>query len=230
MQPHGSASPDAPKMRPDHLPEIQVAEAEAHPGRKPIRREALTDKRLRGLKPARPGTRYVIHDGRSGLAVRVTDRGERSWLVRPRLGTVPITVTVGSYPEVSLEDARTLALGALRAADDRVDPRGLTREQLRAIGTATLRPKAAARSDDGRPQTFGQLAAVFLASPAVVGKPSERETRRIVTTYFLTSGTDDAPSVDWRQVPGADLDRREINAALDRLVKRGPVQANHSSC
>src|SRR5439155_9133161 len=55
--------------------------------RAPSLGESLTDKRLKALKPASAGQRYTIHDGRTGLAVRVTDKGERSWIVRPKLRT-----------------------------------------------------------------------------------------------------------------------------------------------
>ena len=203
-----------------------------------VSRETLTDKRVKSLRAAVKGTRYVIHDGRTGLAVRVTDTGERSWIVRPLLGKRRILFTLGTYPETSLDDARALARGALRAATDGIDPRRLTRENLRAVATGELPPKAAARGAEFHALTFGELAEKFLASPAVTGKRSEKETRRIITTYFLTEpsvqgtsrrrrrGRRGGPSVDWKDVRVADLDRREINAALELLVKRGRVQAN----
>jgi integrase len=168
----------------------------------------------------------MVHDGRTGLAVRVTDRGERSWLVRPLLGKAHIWCTLGSYPETTLEDARTLARGALRAAADRVDPRPLARERLRSIAAGELNPRAAARGAHAGELTFGELVTKFVQSPAVAGKSSERETRRILTTYFLTESSAEAPSVNWKTVAVAELDRREINGALELLVARGHVQAN----
>jgi hypothetical protein len=96
----GSSRPTVPKLYPSltrERPPVDNSENSLYPtvpetdgidqGRTPSLRESLTDKRLRSLKPAPAGQRYTIHDGRTGLAVRVTDKGERSWIVRPKLRT-----------------------------------------------------------------------------------------------------------------------------------------------
>jgi integrase len=137
---------------------------------------------------------------------------------------------------VPLADARKLARGALALIGKGIDPRDHRPEQLEAIadaiadgGTATKAIEAVAANE----LTFGTLAEKFLASPAVKGKPSEGETERILRTYLLT----DPPkkpkdgkwrvSVNWTNTPVAALKPRVINEALDLLVERGRVQANH---
>lgn len=226
MRAHASADQNVPRMCPTEVgPDLDGRRAYAATSR-----ETLTDKRLKSLKAAAPGTRYMIHDGRSGLVVRVSDKGERSWIVRPVLGNRRLWFVLGSYPETSLDDARVLARGAFRASADDVDPRRLTRETLRAIAIGDVGAKAAVRGVRSADLTFGELASKFLDSPAVTGKPSEKETRRILATYFLGAGRDDGkPSVDWKDVPVADLDQIEINEALELLVKRGRVMANHAA-
>ena len=51
----------------------------------PLRREVLNDKKIAALKPAKQGVRYDVHDAlMPALAVRVTDTGAKSFILRTR--------------------------------------------------------------------------------------------------------------------------------------------------
>lgn len=196
---------------------------------------SMTDAWVKELKLVPEG--YVLRADRdvAGLFLRVGTT-EKGWLVYRTLHDKPVRVGLGGYPAVPLADARKLARGALALIGKGIDPRDHRPEQLEAIadaiadgGTATKAIEAVAANE----LTFGTLAEKFLASSAVKGKPSEGETERILRTYLLT----DPPkkpkdgkwrvSVNWTNTPVAALKPRVINEALDLLVERGRVQANH---
>src|ERR1700730_15459593 len=80
------------------------------------RKVVLTDRALKALKAAPSGKREMVWDGlQPNLAVRVTDKGRRSFVViRRRAGhPQPTWTVVGTYPTLSLSDAREAARAAL---------------------------------------------------------------------------------------------------------------------
>src|SRR5215211_2009046 len=75
-------------------------------------KQLLTDRALRNLKPAPAGKRLVIWDSAlPSFGIRVTDTGKASFFVmRRRQGDPkPVRVVLGSYPAISLSDARERA-------------------------------------------------------------------------------------------------------------------------
>jgi integrase len=81
-----------------------------------VEKVALTDYRLRALKPAPTGKRVMVWDAATPhLAARVTDRGHVSFIVvRRRPGDRhPLYVVLGSYPGMKLADARKAAVKTL---------------------------------------------------------------------------------------------------------------------
>jgi integrase len=72
---------------------------------------ALTDTRLRTLKPAKGKDERLVADG-NGLYIRVrTSRGEfsRTWQFRRKEKGRPSITTLGTYPELSVKEARLKA-------------------------------------------------------------------------------------------------------------------------
>ena len=63
----------------------------------------LTETRLRALKPKdKP---YKVADER-GLYIEVSPSGGKLWRFRYRIGTVEKKLSIGSYPEINIKDAR----------------------------------------------------------------------------------------------------------------------------
>jgi integrase len=82
----------------------------------PPRKFKLTDAFIRSLPPAPPGKRTMNWDTeQSNFAVRVTDRGGKSFVVmkRPEGGKMTLTV-LGQYPTMTLREARQEAQRVLR--------------------------------------------------------------------------------------------------------------------
>ena len=95
---------------------------------------------MKALQPAPSGKRVVIWDaGLQSFGIRVTDRGVRSFFVmRRRAGSPkPVRVVLGTYPALSLADARKKAGGALEALAAGDHPR--EREAIRQRAVARQR-------------------------------------------------------------------------------------------
>lgn len=92
----------------------------------------LTDKSVENFpKPPKGAPRAEVTDKLTpGLMLRVTDQGTKTWSVRYRIagggpeGTrgKPKQMTLGTYPLLSLSDARTQAAEKLKIADTGADP------------------------------------------------------------------------------------------------------------
>ena len=86
-------------------------------------RKNLTKAIIDNLEPASKGKRYQIYDVTvPKLLIRVTDKGTKSFMVIKRTAIEPIKVTIGHYPDVSIQQARTQALVILNEIADGKNP------------------------------------------------------------------------------------------------------------
>src|SRR6516164_9283862 len=69
----------------------------------------------------------------SGLALRVTQNGHRSWTFHCTLGGKRKRLTFGAYPAISLASARTRADEAKAAVAEGRNPNAVASETLQAI-------------------------------------------------------------------------------------------------
>jgi hypothetical protein len=85
----------------------------------------LTDRLLQSLKGARDGKPYDVRDTEArGLRARVMPSGERSFVLLARFskGANPTRRALGTYPVISLADAREKALAWKKLIDKGIDP------------------------------------------------------------------------------------------------------------
>ena len=74
----------------------------------------LTDAFVRSLKPREK--RYDVYDAQlAGFGIRVSPLGTKSWIVLSRNNQRKTRVTLGRYPQMSLNTARQHALVTLNA-------------------------------------------------------------------------------------------------------------------
>jgi integrase len=88
-------------------------------------KKALTDRGIRALPPPAKGKRRLVWDALvPGLAVRVTDRGQRSFVLVTRYpgSRHPAPRSVGTVGAITLEDARTKARDWLKLISAGIDP------------------------------------------------------------------------------------------------------------
>src|SRR5436309_15551419 len=94
----------------------------------------LTDRFCAGAKPRDGEAQTDYFDTQaSGLALRVSQSGYRSWTFHCTLGGKRKRLTFGSYPAVSLASARTRADEARAAVGAGTDPSLAASETLRHI-------------------------------------------------------------------------------------------------
>jgi integrase len=110
-------------------------------------------------------------------------------------------MTLGSYPTLSLADARQLARAALRDAAHGADPAGEKQAQRRA-------------------ESFGELAELYLDKHAKVLKRSWREDERTINRELLPR---------WKNWKAIEIKRKHVIAMLDEIAARGSgIMANRT--
>jgi integrase len=178
-------------------------------GKAAAKKVVLTDRALKALKPAPAGKRYWVWDAATpNLGVRVTDKGHRSFVVvRRRPGDEqPFTHVIGSYPAVSLADARKEAPDALSAIVAGRTPEEMERERLRI--------EARNRKD-----TFVSVAEDFITKH-VAGLRQSKEVENLIRRELIER---------WGPRPVTEIDRRDVIDALDEIIARGaPYAARHT--
>ncbi len=90
----------------------------------------LTDRSIKALK-AKPERYEVWEDGSTGLGLRVSPKGRKSWIYMYRFERRPRRMTLGLYPKLSLANARVLHAKAKELKEDGIGdeyPSGVARE------------------------------------------------------------------------------------------------------
>ena len=81
----------------------------------------MTDRGIAGLKPK--SKRYEVwEDGQTGLGVRMSPAGRKSWIYMYRFNGKPRRMTLGTYPAVGLADARVKHAKAKVDLEKGIDP------------------------------------------------------------------------------------------------------------
>src|SRR5205807_2092021 len=80
----------------------------------------------------------VLHDG-AGLYLRVAASGAKAWVFRYQLGGRRRDMGIGSYPAISLADARQRAVNYRRQRLDGIDPLEARKTQRQAQLVAEAR-------------------------------------------------------------------------------------------
>ena len=134
----------------------------------PRKRKTLTDKGIAALKPEPGKRRHVFDSIIPGLAIRVTERGVKSFVLITRLHGKQRWITLGRVGVLSLADARTEAGKAVLKAQAGEDPR----------------PRPAVAND------FGSIVDNFIERYAKKKQRSWLETQRIFDRYVLPAWRD----------------------------------------
>ena len=161
----------------------------------------FTTRSLDALKPPAQGRVEYWDVDTPGLGLRFSDRGRRTWTLMYRVKGRQRRMTLGTYPSLSLADARTQARDYLRNVAHGEDP-------------------AAVKKAERQAETFAELAELYLEKHA---KPKKRswETDRRMIKHDLN------PAFGHWKV--ADIRRRDVIALMDKIVSRGaPIMANRT--
>jgi integrase len=168
----------------------------------------LTDFFVEKVKPPARGRVEYFDASFPGLALRVTDKGGKSWCAFYRFHGRLRRFTIGSYTAIKPAQARRAAGAALDRVRQGVDPA----EEKRA------------RRDQRTPEmeTFGAVARDYLE---LHHKRNSRE-----STFSEAKRDFEKHSIAaWDKRPISSITRRDVIALIDRIVQRGAeVQANRT--
>jgi integrase len=175
-----------------------------------VSRENLTDRFVNSRKPAPDGQRHDYSDAIvPGLALRVTDRGHKSFVLITRYPSNPKNPTrraLGEVGVITLDQARQKARVWLELIKKGIDPK--------AEGA---RDRAAAQRR--QVNTFAAVAAEFLERHAA-GLKKSAEAKRIINGEFVKR---------WEARPITDIMPEEVAASIRAIVRRGsPYQAHNA--
>jgi len=136
-----------------------------------------------------------------GLGLRISQGGRKTWTVFYRFNGRMRRLTLGTYPILSLSDARGLATTALREALHGIDP-------------------ATAKQNARTANTFEELATLYLERYAKAEKRSWRQDEGTLNRDLLPK---------WRGRKAHEIKRSDVIQLLDEIVDRNaPITANRT--
>lgn len=162
----------------------------------------LTDTAVRQAKPKDKD--YSITDG-DGLALFVAANGTKSWHFRYSWHGKQPRISLGTYPEISLRDARELRDQARSQVAKGIDPRS-ERRQAQQAGAASQQ-----NTFEAVAERWYAFRAPRLSSAAKGGRHQSR----------LYLDKDLLPALG--KLPIADIRRADVLAAVRRVEKRGAL-------
>ncbi len=164
----------------------------------------FTDRSIAALKP-KAKVYEVWEDGRTGLGVRMSPKGRKSWNYMYRFDGKARRLTLGTYPALGLANARVKHANAKELLAKGTDPGALHVEKRRAERQA---------------ETVNDIAEEYLEKWARPRKRSAGEDERILRKDVLPA---------WGKRKAKDIRRRDVILLLDTIVERGaPIGANRT--
>ena len=168
-------------------------------------RKKLTDAAVERFKAPKSGRVEYWDAMLPGFGLRITDKGAKSWVVMYRVRGRLRRLTLGSYPAISLKDARREAGEAMREAAAGNDP-------------ATM--KALAKRQWAEPNTFRSVAEAWLAD---TGK---RGGARLRSKKAIESQLDRDVFPILGAVPVTEITRSDVRDLVRVVAVERPVAAN----
>jgi len=157
---------------------------------------AFTDAKVRAIKPG--NVRSVVwEDGSTGLGVRISPQGRKTWIYMYRFSGKPRMMTLGVYPALSLVDARLKQAEARSTLEKGYDPGAEIVVANRANREAL---------------TVSNLVEEYLEKWARPRKRTAKEDERMLRKDVIPA---------WGNRKAKDITRRDILTLLDSLLDRG---------
>ena len=164
----------------------------------------FTHRSIAALKP-KAALYEVWEDGRTGLGVRMSPKGRKSWNYMYRFDGKARRMTLGTYPAVSLASAHVKHARAKELLEKGTDPGALQVERKRAALDA---------------ETVADLIEEYMEKWARPRKRSAYEDERILRKDVLPA---------WGKRKAREITRRDVITLLDGIVERGaPIGANRT--
>lgn len=181
-------------------------------------RKSLTNKTILALKPQ--SKRYDIRDTYlPGFGVRVSPEGRKAFYAAYRYGIRQRRITLGTYPIVTLAEARERALETFRKVEQGIDPQNVRRTEFMTLGDgvdAFIRQYA-------KPQNKCWKETERVLKRELVSRFADRDVKQITRTDILEA-------VDAAIERGSNYQANRIVSYTRRMfnwfVERGIVEAS----
>ena len=145
-------------------------------------------------------SRPYYHDSIvGGLSVRITSKGVKSFVVQRRINKRPVIVTLGRYPEMTIQIARKQAIKALNSISEGVNPNNKDKEVL--IQNISL----------------GQVFSDYIRSRGTNLKDNTKKGYISAFNNYLK---------DWEGKPIAEITRDMVEKKHRTITKQSPTRAN----
>lgn len=155
---------------------------------------------LDNLPTPEGNSRPYYHDSETpGLALRVTSNAAKSFMVQRRINKKPKIVTLGRYPEMTIQVARKLAIKTLGSISEGINPAKLEEE-------AELKKTS-----------LGQVFSDYIRSR---GTNLKHNTKKNYVGAF------NAYLLDWADKPILDITRNMVEKRHRDITKDSPTRAN----
>jgi len=160
----------------------------------------FTKKNLDNLPIPDIGSRPYYHDAVvAGLCVRVTSNGIKSFAIQKRINKKPVIVTLGRYPEMTLQIARIQAVKALNTISEGINPNRHEEELLL------------------KKITLNQVFSDYIRSRGTNLKSN--------TKYGYVSAFNNYLG-DWGDLPILEISRKMIEKKHRAITEQSPTRAN----
>jgi len=146
------------------------------------------------------GSRPYYHDSVvGGLSVRITSKGIKSFVIQRRINKRPVIITLGRYPEMTIQIARKQAIKALNSISEGVNPNNKDKEML--IQNISL----------------GQVFNDYIISRGTNLKDNTKKGYISAFNNYLK---------DWEGKPIAEITRDMVEKKHRTITKQSPTRAN----
>jgi integrase len=196
----------------------------------------LTATQIAGLRPGEKKWRDISDPSVPGLVLRIGPGTSKRWLFRFKLKGKASRISLGSFPAVSLAQARLSALENRQLLEKDIDPRKAKRSHRRRLAGASRTHGAAANPTVPiSARTFGSL-----PRPAPEDKRSvDFLAYEYIESYVRPNREDPTYAIrilkkdvlpEWTGRDARTITVREVVELLDKIVERGsPVMANRTA-
>jgi len=161
----------------------------------------FTKPALKALPLPPPGRRVSYADTAvRGLQLRVTSNSIKSFQVYKKLGSTPVRVTLGRFPDMTIEQARRLAQSTIASIAEGINP------------------NAAKRAMRSRIITLGEVFENYLVARKALKPGTIDDYRKIMRTAFA----------DWHDKPLSAITRDMVASKHRKLGKASEARANNA--
>lgn len=161
----------------------------------------FTDFHLKNLQPREQ--RYDVREG-DGFGIRVYPNGGKSFFYIYQLNGLKRRMTLGSYPAVSLKDARRDHAAALSLVSRKIDPAAKRAKEMQV--------ERELREEDRLRPTVAALADEYVERHAKPNKRTWKHDRYLLDKEIVPV---------WGTRKARDITRRDVTLLLDGITERG---------